>query len=203
VLAAGVWSRELAAQVGVDLPVFSSRSHIVLMHPQGELPRPMPVISDYAGSFYTRPELGKLLVGLSNSEEPVSYRTDVDWEFIYTTLHSVIWRMPFIEQAGIGIAWAGLIEYTPDKHPVIGPVPEVEGLIICAGFSGHGFMHGPVAGRLVAELITAGAARTIDITPLDIRRFDRNPPAGLAPIRELLSYTRKAILDYRRGRSQG
>lgn len=198
-LAAGVWSRELAASVGVDLPVFSSRSQVVMMHPPGGPPKGMPVIADYAGAFYTRPELEQLLVGLSNSEEPVSHRTDVDWNFIYEVLPRVVHRMPFAEQAGVGTAWAGSIEYTPDKHPVIGRAPEVEGLLLAAGFSGHGFMHGPVAGKLTAELIALGSAQTVEISALDLRRFDINPPPGLGPIKELFSYSRKAIADYRRG----
>lgn len=198
VLAAGVWSRELAAGVGVDLPVFPSRSHIVMLRPQGGIPDHMPVISDFGSAFYARPEVDQLLVGMTGNDEPVSFRTDVEWDFIYSVLPAVAKRMPFTETAGLGTVYAGSIEYTPDKHPVLGGVPEVAGLVVAAGFSGHGFMHGPVAGKLTAELVALGAARTIDISSLDIRRFDREPPAGLAPIREELSYQRKAISNYRR-----
>jgi len=70
-------------------------------------------------------------------------------------------------------AWAGLYEMTPDQMGIISQVPEVAGLHVLAGFSGHGFMHGPIAGQLMAELIADGRAYTVDIAPLDIERFKR------------------------------
>lgn len=198
VLAAGVWSRPLAASLGVDLPVFASRSHIVMFRPESGLSRPFPVGSDFRGSFYFRPEVDQVLVGMSNPDEEISLRMDVDWDFIHGCLPAVTHRLPFLAEAGIGTTWAGPIEYTPDKHPIMGRVPEVEGLLVSAGFSGHGFMHGPVAGKLMAELIGRGRAETIDIRCLDIRRFDPDPPTGLGPIFERFSYARKAIAEYRR-----
>ena len=54
---------------------------------------------------------------------------------------------------------------TPDQTGIVSAVPGVEGLHVIAGFSGHGFMHGPIAGQLMAELIADGRASTIDIAP--------------------------------------
>jgi sarcosine oxidase subunit beta len=59
---------------------------------------------------------------------------------------------------------------TPDRHPIVGPTP-VEGLWVAAGFSGHGFQHGPVVGKLLAEMIVDGSARTVDVAPLALARF--------------------------------
>ena len=69
--------------------------------------------------------------------------------------------------------WAGLYEMTPDQTGILSAVPEVEGLHVIAGFSGHGFMHGVIAGQLMPELITDGRATTVDIAPLDLDRFAR------------------------------
>ena len=74
--------------------------------------------------------------------------------------------------AGIAAEWAGLYEVTPDDQPILGRLPGVDGLICCAGFSGHGLMHGPAAGLLMAEEILDGRAHTIDIDPLRWSRFE-------------------------------
>ena len=80
-------------------------------------------------------------------------------------------RMPILEDAGILSRWAGLYEVTPDAHPILGPVPELEGFHCINGFSGHGFMHGPVCGLLLTEEILDGAAHTLEVGCLSIERF--------------------------------
>ena len=67
---------------------------------------------------------------------------------------------------------AGLYEVTPDAHPVIDGLADPAGFYIVAGFSGHGFMHGPVAGLLTAELVLDGRAHTLDIHQLRLSRFE-------------------------------
>jgi len=69
--------------------------------------------------------------------------------------------------------WAGLYEMTPDQTGIVSRVHGADGLYVVAGFSGHGFMHGPIAGQLMAELITAGRGVTMDASPLDLARFAR------------------------------
>ena len=81
-------------------------------------------------------------------------------------------RLPLLERAGIASRWAGLYEVSPDAHPILGRIPQVEGLYCIGGFSGHGFMHGPICGLLLAEEILDGAAHTLDISPLYIDRFE-------------------------------
>jgi sarcosine oxidase subunit beta len=78
--------------------------------------------------------------------------------------------MPFVEKAGRASHWAGLYEVTPDAHPIFGHTP-VEGLFVVTGFSGHGFMHGPISGKLMAELILDGKFLTVDVSMLDLARF--------------------------------
>jgi sarcosine oxidase subunit beta len=64
-----------------------------------------------------------------------------------------------------------LYEMTPDAHPLLGRLGGVEGFFIVAGFSGHGFMQGPIAGKLLAEVILDGQAHSLDIAALDPNRF--------------------------------
>jgi sarcosine oxidase subunit beta len=79
--------------------------------------------------------------------------------------------MPLLENASRASHWAGLYEVTPDAHPIFGKT-HIDGFLVCAGFSGHGFMHGPVAGKLMSELIVDGAFSTVDVAMLDLPRFD-------------------------------
>jgi sarcosine oxidase subunit beta len=72
--------------------------------------------------------------------------------------------------------WAGLTEMTPDHHALLGPMPGVEGLIIATGFSGHGVMHAPATGLLLAELLLDGEAHSMDIAPLSPARFAEGRP---------------------------
>jgi sarcosine oxidase subunit beta len=60
---------------------------------------------------------------------------------------------------------------TPDAHPLVGRLAPFENAFVVAGFSGHGFMHGPIAGKLLAEVLLDGQATTLDITPLAPERF--------------------------------
>jgi sarcosine oxidase subunit beta len=64
-----------------------------------------------------------------------------------------------------------LYEVTPDAHPIFGATP-VENFYVMGGFSGHGFMHGPVAGLLMSEIILDGASKTVDVSMLDLARFE-------------------------------
>ena len=77
--------------------------------------------------------------------------------------------MPLLEKAGLASHWAGLYEVTPDAHPIIGCVSK--NYFVVAGFSGHGFMHGPASGLLLSEEILDGKAHTLDISSLSYARF--------------------------------
>ena len=82
-------------------------------------------------------------------------------------------RVPILADAQLMRTWSGLYEMTPDQTGIVSAVPGVTGLHVIAGFSGHGFMHGPIAGQLMAELIVDGRASTVDITSLALDRFAR------------------------------
>ena len=126
---------------------------------------------DFAQSLYFHREGEGLLTGMSNPFETPGFDQDVDpeWEIIH--LGAAVKRMPILENAGLQSHWAGLYENTPDAHPIFGPTP-VTGFYVCAGFSGHGFMHGPVSGLIMSEIILDGAATSLDVAALDLGRFE-------------------------------
>ena len=107
---------------------------------------------------------------MSNPNETPGLDQRVNEDFELINLEAALARMPILEHAALASHWAGLYEVTPDAHPIFGRTP-VDGLFIVAGFSGHGFMHGPVAGKLMAELIVEGAFETLDVSMLDLARF--------------------------------
>ncbi len=169
--AAGPWAGAVGELAGVELPIVPVRRQIVTTSPIPGLPADFPFVIDFAQSLYFHREGDGLLTGMSNPDEPVSFdeTVDADWELVH--LEAAIERLPILERAGLQAHWAGLYEVTPDAHPIIGAVPEVEGLYVVAGFSGHGFMHGPIAGLLLTEIILDGEARTLDISELAYSRF--------------------------------
>jgi sarcosine oxidase subunit beta len=115
-----------------------------------------------------------LLSGMSNPAEKPGFdeNVDEDWELVH--LEAAIKRLPRLAQAGRLAHWAGLYEMTPDNHPIFGPIPGLSGYYVVTGFSGHGFMHGPIAGLLMAEIILDGRASTLDVSVLDYQRFAEN-----------------------------
>jgi sarcosine oxidase subunit beta len=81
-----------------------------------------------------------------------------------------------VADAGFATTWSGLYEMTPDHHPLIGAVRGLDGLLVATGYSGHGFQHAPITGRLLAEIATTGRAETVDITSLRPERFADGEP---------------------------
>ena len=85
-------------------------------------------------------------------------------------------RLPRFAALRLIEGWSGLYEMTPDHHPLLGEHPEVRGLFVAAGFSGHGLMMSPATGKVMSEMIRTGRAETVDVSPLAIDRFARNAP---------------------------
>ena len=82
-------------------------------------------------------------------------------------LHRVL---PALPPLAIAKSWAGIIDAAPDLIPVLGEVPQLRGFVLATGFSGHGFAMGPIAGRLVAELIVDGKP-SLDLSAFRLSRF--------------------------------
>jgi sarcosine oxidase subunit beta len=97
----------------------------------------------------------------------------VDWSFFEQVSRRAAWVCPALDEAGILRGWAGLHDDTPDRNGILSWVPGVEGLLVAAGFSGHGFMHSPAVGRVAADLLL-GRAPGLDLSPLSLARFAHN-----------------------------
>jgi sarcosine oxidase subunit beta len=141
--------------------------------PLPELPADFPFVIDFAKSLYFHREGEGILTGMSNPHETPGFDQSIDEKWEIEAISAAADRMPMLENAGRLSAWAGLYEVTPDAHPIFGPTP-IEGFWIVGGFSGHGFMHGPVAGKLMQEFITDGQANSVDVSSLDLARFEED-----------------------------
>ena len=168
--AAGPWAGVIGEMTGVSIPITPLRRQILTTTPLPELPKDFPFVIDFAQSLYFHKEGDGVLTGMSNPNETPGFDQTIDKNWELTHLEAAINRFPMLEKVGFVSHWAGLYEVTPDAHPIFGETP-VDGFYICAGFSGHGFMHGPIAGKLISEIIIDGQATTLDISMLDLNRF--------------------------------
>lgn len=182
VVAAGPWSVGLLAPLGVDVPVTVHREQLVLVAPGADV-RGVPVLSDLVSLQYVRSEpSGELLVGNSDLSRPAPadpdhYSDRPEPAQLERAVEKIAHRFPGLPDAAVSRTYAGCYDVTPDYNPVIGPTG-VEGLLVAAGFSGHGFKISPAVGELVARLVVDGGP-----TPFPLTRF-----ADGAPLRSPYPY---------------
>ncbi|MBI2931100.1 MAG: FAD-binding oxidoreductase [Planctomycetes bacterium] len=170
VCSAGAYSGKIGEMIGVEIPVQPVRRQCFVTEPIRELPHPIPMTVDYTTGVYMHSESGGVLIGLADKDEPPSFNENIDWSFVEKVAELAMRRVPILEQAQVRTGWAGLYEVTPDHHPIIGDLPGVKGFTLATGFSGHGVMHAPATGQLVAELLTTGRT-SLDLRPLRWSRF--------------------------------
>jgi sarcosine oxidase subunit beta len=158
---------------GVDLPVEPLRRMLVPTEPFDKISHAAPMTIDMTTGFHFRPEGLGLLMAWNDPEEKPGFKTSFDRAFIEKILTRGVHRFPVLEEAEVNPsrAWAGLYEMTPDHHPILGAVPQVGGFYVATGFSGHGVMHSPATGKIMADLILKGATDMIDAKLLDLARF--------------------------------
>lgn len=170
--AAGPWAGRLAATAGVELPLEPIPRHVLVTGAFPGAPQRRTLVIDAVTSFYFHREGPGVLMGMGSPNERPSFDTTPDEAFIADELLPTAVRVfPPVEEASVEHSWVGLYEMTPDRHPILGEAPGVQGLYLANGFSGHGFQHAPVVGKLLAELIVEGRATTVDLSGLGLERF--------------------------------
>lgn len=173
VVATGAWTAPLLAPYGIDVPIRVVREQIVLVSP-GVAVSGVPVFSDLVSLQYIRPEPdGTVLFGnsdLSHTEDadPDNYLNRATDGFVDLTVEKVGTRFPGFTDAAITSSYAGCYDVTPDWNPVISRTG-LDGLVVAAGFSGHGFKIAPAVGRLVADLVIDGRSADPRIPESDFR----------------------------------
>jgi sarcosine oxidase, subunit beta len=161
IVAAGPWSVGLVAAAGVGLPIRTQREMVLLVEPRSRLSRMVPVFSDLVDLQYSRPERsGQLLVGNSDHTspeyvDPDRYDNGASPAYLESAVNKIAGRFPVLADAALASSYAGIYDVTPDYNPVIGSVGP-EGLLVAAGFSGHGFKIAPAVGEMVASAVVGG-----------------------------------------------
>lgn len=168
--AAGGWSQAIAAMAGIHLPFRSERHEILITEPveSGVCP---PMLMSFSGNFYIqqRPH-GSIIAGCSPKGHPEDYAMGTSPEFLHQMASTIVKLLPRTRGVRVVRQWSGLYNMSPDRQAVLGEADEVSGFYITAGFSGHGFMIGPVTGELIALKI-AGKEPYLPMEPLHYRRF--------------------------------
>jgi len=154
---AGAWAAEVARMAGVELPIQPVKRQVFALDTAVKPEGPLPLTITPSG-LYFRTEVGDLiLVGKSLDQDPVGF--DFSWDRRVFEEH--LWPelaefVPAFDRLRIKRGWAGLYaQNTMDGNAVLGEWPEMKGLYLANGFSGHGLQQGPAVGRYLSELILA------------------------------------------------
>lgn len=167
---AGPWAQDIAIMAGIKLPNWAERHEIIITEPvdPGVCP---PMLMSFSGNYYIqqRPH-GSIIAGESPAHEPLLEYTSTDHSAA-SIAKSIMKMLPRAKDIRVVRQWAGYYDMTPDSAPILGET-DVKGFWHATGFSGHGFMLGPVAGEIMRDLIN-GKKPMIDPTIMDYHRFER------------------------------
>ena len=180
VLAAGMWSRQLAATAGVSVPLQAAEHYYLLTEPMPGIHGDLPVVEDPEAYAYLREEGGGLLFGLFEPEgaswsprgipDDASFLTlPPDWERMTPFLEKAFARLPAMRDTGIKTFFCGPESFTPDGGFLMGESPELDGLFVATGLNSLGILSSGGMGAIMAELITTGDSSQ-DVTGISLAR---------------------------------
>ena len=175
IVAAGPWSKQVLAGVGVDVPLIPVRHQVATVARPVESVPQHPTVGDISQSFSLRPDGSNFTtMGFGDDNEqsdPDVYPQGLELSEAAAARAKLARRVPGMADAYYRGGWSGLFTTTPDWHPILDAAPGVSGLYCAIGFSGHGFKLSPAIGKSVAEMVVEGRARDVDLTPLRFTRF--------------------------------
>jgi len=172
--AAGAWAGALNRAAPDELPVVPLRRQVAVSVPTPTLPERMPMTIFADSGFHLRVRDGRVLLlwpTPAAPDNPFDLNVDEDWLPAVVALARE--HVPSLRDLAIDrdACYAGLYEMSPDNHAILGPSPSCDNVFFANGSSGHGVMHSPAIGQLLAEIICDGAASTLDVSALSPTRF--------------------------------
>ena len=174
--ALGPWTRSVTDPLGIEIPLDLYRHTVLTLEGAQSYSNDLPIVKDLTvdNKMYFRPEAETLLVGTGDAGEPISDPDDMDvtpdeW-LVDLQLSQIKHRVPSFGATRVVDAWFGPYDVTPDWNPVIDVAPEVTGLVLTFGFSGHGFKLAPAIGKMLAQL-ALGRSPDLAIDPYSLSRF--------------------------------
>jgi sarcosine oxidase subunit beta len=183
--AAGPWAGEVAKLAGVDLPVRPLRRQVAATVPTPVLPAAMPMTIFCADGFHLRVRDGRvLLLWATPGIEGAPFDARVEDAWIAEVVAKAQRRIPLLRDVPIDRAacWGGLYEMSPDRHAILGQSIGCENFFLINGSSGHGVMHAPALGHLLAEILLDGKTATLDASALRPSRFVEGKPNSFSEL---------------------
>lgn len=190
VIAAGMWSRQIGAQAGLNLPLQAAEHYYLITEQIDGLSRDLPLLEDPHNWSYYREEVGGLLVGLFEPNaapwmvdaipEGFSFgEIEPDWERMTPHLEAAFRRVPSVAETGVRKFFCGPESFTPDLAPLVGEAPGLGNCWVAAGMNSLGILYGPGIGKTLAHWIVDGRC-PVDHTAFNVDRFadgSHNTPA--------------------------
>ncbi len=164
--AAGFGAKKIAHMVGMDLPLKLYRHQIAVSEPVKVFLEPMAVKGEL---YFTQTYRGRIIGGTDLDEQSTESLSSTDG-FLPQFAKEILSVLPTISSLNVMRQWAGFYVVTPDHHPILGGT-DLPGFVLGVGFSGHGFMLGPVVGKLLAAYIMHGTMYLPEANNLDLERF--------------------------------
>ena len=185
VLASGMWSRQIAADVGVSVPLYPDEHFYIITEPIEGISQNLPTLRDFNNCLYIKEDAGKLLVGLFEPNAKAAFKDQdripedfsfgefqEDFDHFEPYLNAATKRIPLLAKAGIRKFLSGPESFTPDTNYLLGEAPEIKNFFVCCGFNSIGIVSAGGAGRVTADWMTNGFVQE-DLFSLDIRRFEK------------------------------
>jgi sarcosine oxidase subunit beta len=183
VLAAGAYADRLLRPLGIDLGLTPRRARVAVFRWPVEVDhrRRHRVVIDSTQHSWFRPEgNASTLIGAESgareSPDPDRCPDVIEQEYVEQARRALAARFPVFAHATMRGGWSGVFMQSPDDHPIIDHLRQVEGLYVMTGDSGTSFKTAPAIGICLAEWITAGAPRLVDLTPFRASRFAEGAP---------------------------
>jgi sarcosine oxidase subunit beta len=157
-----MWSKEVGALAGVELPVEGEARSMWFTPQDGGLPERLPLTIDFGSGFYFHREgPGIAFGGRERSLELVA--------------EAAARRLPVLADLPVQSSWWGWYDVSPDWNALVGEAEEPSRFLYATGFSGHGFQQAPAVGEHLAELVV-GRAPTLDLSAFSAARFAAGTP---------------------------
>ncbi len=180
VLATGMWTRDLAATVGLNVPLHACEHFYIVTEAFDGVTPDLPVCRDYDSWAYYKEDAGKILLGAFEPDAkpwgsegiPEDFCFDQlpdDFEHFEPILEAALRRMPALAGIGIQTFFNGPESFTPDNHYYLGEAPGLPGLFVAAGFNSIGIQSAGGVGKVLAEWMRDGHP-SMDLWSVDIRR---------------------------------
>lgn len=187
VISGGMWSRDLAAQIGVTIPLHAAEHFYVVTEAIPNLPRDLPVMFTADEWSYYKEDAGKLLVGFFEPGAKPWGQKGISENFCFDTipedldhispyLEMAMERVPILQETGIQLFFNGPESFTPDNRYHLGETAEVSGLFVAAGFNSIGILSSGGVGKAMASWVADGRP-PVELIDVDVRRtqsFQRN-----------------------------